>query len=244
MTMVAGKPLMLKEYLELDDDEDEPELTASASIPGAATIRCLLDAELRGSSGRVVHKPRSSKTALMMLSAAVKLLPFPSSANGRCLPSRPDEAHSKSFSVRLKGSLWKRKGRERSVPQPAAEEHSATRVKDIIRIRSFDANGEGLRSLRLPSPVASSRSSWSLTDESSVSDFLPASLASSEFADDIAASAGGRRKDEMLLNQNENQNQNPKPKHQTERRTDDEESEEAIARVPAKVSDELTILIS
>ncbi|RWW71438.1 hypothetical protein BHE74_00020814, partial [Ensete ventricosum] len=227
MTMMVRKPLMLKDYLELDDDDDS-ESVASSGLAGVPTIRCLLDAELRGGAARLVRTVQSNKNTRSKFCAAihaVKLLPF-SSSDGRCLPGH-DGSLSRSISRRLRGSLWKKK--EKKADQQAAD--SRAKVRDIVQKRSFDESGEGWKSLRFPSPVASSLSSWSETEScGTVSDLLPASMASSESLDENAASAGGRR--------NESPSRGPNPDDKSEKKADDEKSErEAIASRPAKVSD-------
>ncbi|CAL9153898.1 unnamed protein product [Musa hybrid cultivar] len=229
MMMMVRKPLMLKDYLELDDDDDDSESVASSGLAGVPTIRCLLDAELRSGAARLVHTAQSNKNTRSKFCAAinaVKLLPF-SSSDGRCLPGH-DGSLSRSISRRLRGSLWKKK--EKKADQQAAVD-SRAKVRDIVRHRSFDENGEGWKSLRFPSPVASSLSSWSETEScGTVSDLLPASMASSESLDENAASAGGRRK--------ESPSRGPNLNDKSEKKADDEKSEgEAIASRPAKVSD-------
>lgn len=128
--MVAPKPLMLKEYLELDhDDDDGLELGG-----GVATIRGLLDAELRketaGRSDAVQHKATATANGnpLGKFSAVIEAV-----------------KRRAAFSV----LSWKRKKQ-----RPSAEQKSAT-VEDATW-----ANPVWWQSLRFSSsPLASSRTS-------------------------------------------------------------------------------------
>ncbi|URD95483.1 hypothetical protein MUK42_29881 [Musa troglodytarum] len=227
MMMMVRKPLMLKDYLELDDDDDS-ESVASSGLASVPTIRCLLDAELRSGAARLVHAAQSNKITRSKFCAAinaVKLLPF-SSSDGRCLPGH-EGSLSRSISRRLRSSLWKKK--EKKADQQATVD-SRGKVRDIVQQRSFDENGEGWKSLRFPSPVASSLSSWSETEScGTASDLLPASMASWESLDENADSAGGRR--------TEAPSRGPNPNDKSEKKADDEKSDgEAIASRSAKVS--------
>ncbi|CAL9044327.1 unnamed protein product [Musa banksii] len=183
--MMAQKPLMLKDYLELEWNS-ESSGAGFRCVPRRAnddaTVRYLLEADLRGGGGRKL--PRTpSMSALTKISAvfnAVRLLPFAAAASsspdsGR---SRQEGSPSRSLSERLKGSFWRRKGKE-------GEENRA-KVRDIVRLRSFEEEtGDDRASFDFPSPVVSSCSSFSESD-SYGSGFLPSSIASSETTDDAA----------------------------------------------------------
>ncbi|XP_072963067.1 uncharacterized protein [Typha angustifolia] len=152
---MAEKPLMLKDYLALDSYSESCDgFRCYPRLADAATVRHLIDAELRGGGGRIRTR---SKGALRRISAAIKLklLPFSSST---AVGSNQEGSLSRSFSKRLKGSFWNKRAKE----------------DDEIE------EGIGERpSFECPSPVVSSCSSWSDSD-SSGSDFLPSSIASSE----------------------------------------------------------------
>lgn len=197
---MARKPLMLKDYLELDCDSESvgkgfwqaPMRASDADDDAdadAATVRRLLDAELRGGSGGRRLPRTRSMSAMTRISAvinAIKLLPFAvasSSNSASCGEHRSGQEGilSRSFSRRLRGSFWRKTGK-----MAAAEEvENRVRVKDIVRLRSFEeeANGDEQRSFSFLSPTISSRSSWSESD-SYGSDFLP-STASTDATDDI-----------------------------------------------------------
>lgn len=195
---MALKPLMLKDYLELDCDSEsvgkgfwQAPMRASDADADAATVRRLLDAELRGGSGGRRLPRTRSMSAMTRISAvinAIKLLPFAvasssSSNSASCGEHRSGQEGllSRSFSRRLRGSFWRKTGKTAA----AEEVENRVRVKDIVRLRSFEeeANGDEQRSFSFPSPTISSRSSWSESD-SYGSDFLP-STASTDASDDI-----------------------------------------------------------
>ncbi|XP_008795366.2 uncharacterized protein LOC103711127 [Phoenix dactylifera] len=181
---MGQKPLMLKEYLELDSDLESCSGFGCAPRRGdAATMRCLLEAELRGCGGGRLVRARSMG-ALTRLSAvihAVRLLPFGGFSAG-CRSSH-EGFLSRSFSKRLRGSFWKKRGKE--------EEHKArVRVIDIVQLKSFEEEGEERKSFGFPSPVVSSCSSWS-ESYSSGSDFLRSSIGSSECLGEIDAADDG-----------------------------------------------------
>ncbi|CAL9092602.1 unnamed protein product [Musa textilis] len=184
--MMAQKPLMLKDYLELEWNS-ESSGAGFRCVPRRAnddaTVRYLVEADLRGGGGRKLPRTRSM-SALTKISAvfnAVRLLPFTAATasspdSGR---SRQEGSPSRSFSERLRGSFWRRKGKE-------GEENKA-KVRDIVRLRSFEEEtGDDRASLDFPSPVVSSCSSFSESD-SFGSGFLPSSIASSETTDDATA---------------------------------------------------------
>ena len=181
--MTGQKPLMLKEYLELDSNFESCSGFGCAPRRGnAATMRCLLEAEFRGDGERLVRA--RSKCALTRISAvihAVRFLPFGAFSAG-CRSSH-EGFLPRSFSKRLRGSFWKKKGKE--------EEHKArVRVIDIVQLRSFEEEGEERKSFGFPSPVVSTCSSWSET-YSSGSDFLRSSIGSSECLGEIDAADDG-----------------------------------------------------
>ncbi|XP_065034477.1 uncharacterized protein LOC135667288 isoform X1 [Musa acuminata AAA Group] len=207
---MARKPLMLKDYLELDCDSESvgkgfwqaPMRASDADDDAdadAATVRRLLDAELRGGSGGRRLPRTRSMSAMTRISAvinAIKLLPFAvasSSNSASCGEHRSGQEGilSRSFSRRLRGSFWRKTGK-----MAAAEEvENRVRVKDIVRLRSFEeeANGDEQRSFSFLSPTISSRSSWSESD-SYGSDFLP-STASTDASDDIPAAGADTTED-------------------------------------------------
>ncbi|URD98064.1 hypothetical protein MUK42_28949 [Musa troglodytarum] len=193
---MARKLLMLKDYLELDCDSEsggkgfwQAPMPASDADADAATVRRLLDAELQGGSGRRRLPRTRSMSALTRISAvinAIRLLPFAvaSFSNSALCGERrsgQEGLRSRSFSRRLSGSFWRKTGKTAA----AEEVENRVRVKDIVRLRSFEeeANGDERRSFGFPSPTISSRSSWSESD-SYGSDFLP-STASTDASDDI-----------------------------------------------------------
>ncbi|RRT82340.1 hypothetical protein B296_00018726 [Ensete ventricosum] len=186
---------MLKDYLELEWNS-ESSGAGFRCVPRRAnddaTVGYLLEADLRGGGGRKLPRTRSM-SALTKISAvfnAVRLLPFAAAASSSPDPgrSRQEGSPSRSFSERLRGSFWRRKGKE-------GEENRA-KVRDIVRLRSFEEEtGDDRASFDFPSPVVSSCSSFSESD-SFGSGFLPSSIASSETADDLAATdtTGGVKK--------------------------------------------------
>lgn len=128
---------MLKEYLELDDDDDDGLVLCG----GAVTIRSLLDAELRGKTvGRSAAVQDAAAAAAANGNALSKFSAAIEAVKRRCLSaSRQERA---AFSV----LSWKRKKQ-----RPAAEQKSAT-VEDATWANPF-----GWQSIRIPSPVASRR---------------------------------------------------------------------------------------
>ncbi|CAL9051969.1 unnamed protein product [Musa banksii] len=173
--MMSRKPLMLKDYLELDWNSE----TSSAGfrcVPrraeDAATVRCLLDAELRGGAGRELPRTRSMSPLISAMFNAVRLLHV--AASGGARRSGDEGLRSSSFSKRLRGSFWRRRGNE---------EENRVNLRNIVRLRSFqeeeeDEVGDERRSFDFPSPVVSSCSSDKESDSCS-SDFVPSSNASS-----------------------------------------------------------------
>lgn len=177
---MGQKPLMLKEYLELDSNlESYSEFRCAPRRGDSTTMRCFLEAELHRGEGRLSRS--RSKVTLTSLSAVihkVRLLPFIPSSSG-CRSSH-DRFLSRCFSKRLRGSFWKKRGKEK-------ENESRVRVKDIVRLRSIK-EGEEMKSFEFLFPVVSSCSSWSETQtDSSGSDFLRSSIGSSECLGEIDA---------------------------------------------------------
>ncbi|XP_078176949.1 uncharacterized protein LOC144571501 [Carex rostrata] len=167
--MSHNKPLMLKDYLELDSNSD--------SIDQYASMRHLLQVELRSGSGRRQLIRSRSKNALLKLSSLMKLDFLLLS----CSPSSINKSkRSRSRNLLKKnqnGSFWKKRGTTDHVV-----EH--VRVKDIVRLTSFNITSTS------PLPSSSS-SSWSESDFTG-SDFLPSSNGSSEFIPDITDDADGK----------------------------------------------------
>lgn len=165
---MTKKPLMLKDYLELDWNT-EPTAAGFHSAPRradgrATTVRFLLEAELRCCGRRKQHPPQTrSLRAMQKISAlfnAVGLLPF---------------AGSEGVSSR---SFWRKRGKVEKRLKAKDTVHSRSReeVMDVEERVSFD----------LPSPVVSSCSGCSEFD-SLASDFLQSSVASSDPSDDVTA---------------------------------------------------------
>ncbi|KAJ1702241.1 hypothetical protein LUZ63_002020 [Rhynchospora breviuscula] len=170
---MSNKPLMLKDYLEQDSNWDSID-----EFSRYASMRHLLELELRG--GRQLIRTRS-KNALLKLSSLIKLdflllSCSPSSINKR---SRFRNFSKKNQST---GSFWKKRGSE--VERKGTGD---VRVKDIVRLRSFNLPTSPLAS---SSSSSSSSSSWSESDCTG-SDFLPSSNGSAEFIPDIEPNCTG-----------------------------------------------------
>lgn len=185
---MAQKPLLLKDYLELDPNSDS--CNSFASFPrnpaSSTTIRFLLEAErcraldIRSSAATPTRSPsKSGGGAFTKISAAinnaVKNFPLSSPTRPRPRPSRNGDGDSsrllsRNFSKKLTKKFWKKKEKE---------EHKVT-VKDIVRSNSFELCGES-KSLYYPSPVVSSRSSTCCSDgdEERSESFLSLSSSSS-----------------------------------------------------------------
>lgn len=177
--MTGQKPLMLKEYLELDSDLESCSGSRCTLRRGnSPTMRFLLEAELGRGEGILV--PARSKDTLTRLSAiihALRLLPFGASSSG-CRSSH-ERFLTRSLARRLKGSLWKTRGKEE-------ENESRVRVKDIVRLRSVEEEGEERKSFEFASTVVSSRSSrWETETDSSGSEFQRSTIGSSECLGEI-----------------------------------------------------------
>ncbi|KAI0500114.1 hypothetical protein KFK09_018322 [Dendrobium nobile] len=153
---MAQKPLMLKDYLELDSCSESfwwPPLQRA----GGTSVRRLLEAELGGGGAdkggwRLVRS--RSKGALTRLSAVIKLLQFSAeegpvaSAVDAVCGGGPPRLLPRSFSKKLRRSFWKKRDHEK-------EEKGKVMVKDIVRLGSFDEETVERSSLFYPSPVDS-----------------------------------------------------------------------------------------
>ncbi|KAF3339752.1 hypothetical protein FCM35_KLT15523 [Carex littledalei] len=165
--MSHNKPLMLKDYLELDSNSD--------------SMWHLLQVELRGGSDRRQLIRTRSKNALLKLSSLMKLkLDFLLLSCSRSPSSINKSKRCRSSSKN--GSFWKKRGTNTNT-----DEVEDVRVKDIVRLTSFNIATS-------PLPTSSSSTSWSESDFNG-SDFLPSSNGSSGFIPDITdASPGGTDK--------------------------------------------------
>ncbi|KAJ8512495.1 hypothetical protein OPV22_002929 [Ensete ventricosum] len=198
--MMSRKPLMLKDYLELDWNSE----TSSAGfrcVPrragDAATVRCLLDAELRGGAGRELPRTRSMSAVISAMFNAVRLLPVAASGGGR--RSGDEGLRSSGSSKRLRGNFWRRRGNE---------EESRVTLRNIVRLRSFqeeeeDEVGDERRSFYSPLPVVSSCSCDKESDSFSL-DFFPsiASSGDTEAASGSTAAAIDVKDDSPLASPN------------------------------------------
>ena len=163
--MMAQKPLLLKDYLELDPNSDS--CNSFASFPRRAdsfTVRFLLEAErCRGGDGARLIRSRSKGTLTRISAVINAVMNFPISS-----PTRPGGFSKRLISIRF----WKKK---------KGDDDSKVTVKDIVRLNSFELYGEQRRSsLYFPSPVVSSCSSCSDADEGSDSFLSSSSGGSSE----------------------------------------------------------------
>ncbi|KAL0923458.1 hypothetical protein M5K25_007516 [Dendrobium thyrsiflorum] len=162
---MAEKPLMLKEHLELDS-RSESIRWAPLKRAAGTTLRCLLDTELRCSGagdGSANKQARShSKSALKRLSAVIKSV----NAIQLFTAGSGNPANSlllRSFSKKLRCGFWKTSSRDKEKDLVAMSE-------EVVETCSFFS----------PSPVVSScRSSLDGGDDSTCSDFLISSTASS-----------------------------------------------------------------
>ncbi|KAJ3690372.1 hypothetical protein LUZ61_019536 [Rhynchospora tenuis] len=126
----AGKPLLLKDYLELDTESSNTGFQCYPRLPNTGpTVRHLLDVELRG-NGTLVRT--RSRNTLNKLSSAIKFRFFQKQEVGFL---------SRSLSRKLKGSFWRRRWQENDCKM---------RFEEEMERRSFD----------YPSPVVSSFRSW------------------------------------------------------------------------------------
>ncbi|WOL07508.1 hypothetical protein Cni_G16250 [Canna indica] len=167
--MTTQKPLMLKDYLELDFDSESSGAgfrCAPRRANDADTMRRLLDAELRrGGGARRLPRTRSM-SALKRISAVFKLLPFASASDSS---ASEGGLLARSFSRRMSVSFW----RKRNKPAAATAEEEESRHFDETR-----------RSCDFPSLAVSRCSSWSQF-ESFGSYFLASSISSTDATDDI-----------------------------------------------------------
>ncbi|KAJ0968833.1 hypothetical protein J5N97_021710 [Dioscorea zingiberensis] len=164
---MAEKPLMLKDYLELDSHCD--------SLPfHCSTMRYFLHTELN--HAKLSKSPISKLTALMQA---------------------PVLSLSRSFSKRLRRSIGMKLEEEKS---SSMAHNKDIKVKDIMKLSSFNNGDEGL-SIMSPSPIVSScssstsstssrRSSISRCSSSSGLEFLISSTATS-----VGAGEGDNNKD-------------------------------------------------
>ncbi|URD89568.1 hypothetical protein MUK42_26508 [Musa troglodytarum] len=195
---MAQKPLMLKDYLELDWDSDSycagfgcvPAQAGDADPDAdATTMRYLLDAELPGGGGGpTLHRTRSM-SAMAKISAVIgafRLLSFAGASSSSASVGRrrcgAGGFLSRSFSKRLSGSFWRKTGKAAA----AAMEDTWVGVKDIVRLSFVEEKvvSDELRSFDFPSPALSSCTVWS------ESDFVPSTTASTDASDDSLSSAG------------------------------------------------------
>lgn len=139
---MAEKPLMLKDYLELDSHYDSFQ---------CSTIRYLLDSELNHTN---LSKPHS-KSPVSKLTTLMQAF------------------YSRSLSKRLKRSLVGRNRSARDEIKTTMAHKKDFKVKDIMRLSSFNNGGEGVLinscSPECPSPIVSSCSSGSTSGRSSIS---------------------------------------------------------------------------
>ncbi|KAH0456409.1 hypothetical protein IEQ34_014316 [Dendrobium chrysotoxum] len=152
---MAQKPLMLKDYLELDSCS-ESFWWAPLQRAGGTSVRRLLEAELGGGGAdkggwRLVRS--RSKGALTRLTAIIKLLQFsteegPVASADAVRSGGPPRLLPRSFSKKLRRSFWKKRDHEK-------EEKVKVMVKDIVRLSSFDEETVERSSLFYPSPVIS-----------------------------------------------------------------------------------------
>ncbi|KAF3340171.1 hypothetical protein FCM35_KLT15942 [Carex littledalei] len=158
--MSHNKPLMLKDYLELDSNSD--------SIDQYASMRHLLQVELRSGSGRRQLIRTRSKNALLKLSSLMKLDFLLLSCSPSSINKRPRSRNMLKKNQSGSFAFWKKRG-------TTDHEVEDVRVKDIVRLTSFNI-------------TTCSSSSWSESDFTG-SDFLPSSNGSSEFIPDIITDA-------------------------------------------------------
>lgn len=162
-SVMAQKPLLLKDYLEMDPNSDS--YNSFTSFPrnphSTITVRFLLEADhcrvtatadSGGPTTLTRFRSKSGRAAFTKLSAAINnaVKNFPLS------------------SQKLGKKFWRKKEKE--------GEHKV-RVKDIVRLDSFELRGETRKSLYFPSPVVSSCSSCFDGDDQRSESFL--SLSSS-----------------------------------------------------------------
>lgn len=171
--MSHNKPLRLKDYLELDSNSD-------SIIDQYASMRHLLQVELRGGSGRRQLIRTRSKNALLKLSSLMKLDFLLLS----CSPSSINKSKSKSKSksrCRSRNLNLLKNNESGSFCKKNELVEDDVRVKaDIVSLTSFNI----IATSASPLPTISSSTSWSESDFTG-SDFQPSSNGSSEFIPDI-----------------------------------------------------------
>lgn len=200
---------MLKDFLELDANSDScssfhcvprRRIATPADAGAPTSIRFLLEAELNGGGDhrRSLPRSRSKGSTLTKITAAINnaVKHLPISSPTRIRPKARAGAGAKPAAVlrKLLGrSFWRR----------SDEVEEKVRVKDIVRLNSFELYGERRTSLYFPSPIASSCSSCSgasdnnssSSSSSSVSDSL---LSSASFFDCSGGVGETKRKDSSL----------------------------------------------
>ncbi|PKA61120.1 hypothetical protein AXF42_Ash006016 [Apostasia shenzhenica] len=149
---MAQRPLMLKEYLELESSLDPLCYWSPPQLAGGATIRRLLETELRRDS---VRKGRAI-TKLAAVITAVRLLKFSPASRGR----------NRSFSKSLSRRFWRRTGDERDLGK-----NRRVMVKEVVLQRATDGEENA---------IVNSCSSSSDGGVDSAPDFIRSSRGSSE----------------------------------------------------------------
>ncbi|XP_020598912.1 uncharacterized protein LOC110038411 isoform X2 [Phalaenopsis equestris] len=132
---MAQKPLMLKDYLELDSYSEAFWWTPIQHTAGTR-VRSLLEAELSGGAadkgGWKLIRLRS-KGALTRLSAVIKLLQSSTNFKTAAFPTGgggPPRFLPRNFSKARIRSFWKRSGNEKK--------DLKVMLKDVVRLTSFD----------------------------------------------------------------------------------------------------------
>ncbi|XP_072987922.1 uncharacterized protein [Typha latifolia] len=148
--MMSEKPLMLKEYLELEYDEESSDgLDYYPGLAYASTVRHLIDAELRGGA-RLIRTRSTNALAKFSALVKLKLLPFSNSI--------PERTISRSFSKRLEGSFWNKKNKKKKKRRGKNEEDAGGRRSDVDKNRISDGDNTKATGHREPSVVGSSES--------------------------------------------------------------------------------------
>ncbi|KAH0466378.1 hypothetical protein IEQ34_006481 [Dendrobium chrysotoxum] len=161
---MAEKPLMLKEHLELDS-RSESIRWAPLKRAAGTTLRCLLDTELRcsgaGDGGANKQARSHSKSALTRLSTVIKSVNAIQLFTAGC-GNPANSLLFRSFSKKLRRGFWKTSSREK-------EKDSMTMSEEVVETCSLFS----------PSPVVSSCRSSLDGGDSTCSDFLISTTASS-----------------------------------------------------------------
>ncbi|KAI0520305.1 hypothetical protein KFK09_007777 [Dendrobium nobile] len=172
---MAEKPLMLKEHLELDS-RSESIRWAPLKRAAGTTLRCLLDTELRcsGAGDGGANKPARSysKSALKRLSTIIKSVNAIQLFTAGC-GNPANSLLLRSFSKKLPRRFWKTSSREK-------EKELMTTSEEVVETCSFFS----------PSPVVSSCRSSLDGGDSTCSDFLISSTASSPDQKEMAIGVG------------------------------------------------------